>query len=330
MPKENNSLTRSLKNAKNNKDLLRLEINHATDPQVRLELTKLLLDLENKDKKRRRQRWSLLFLFVVTVISFLIYLGSQPTPAPKTSNSLESPTTPSSEKELEPLTMESSKSETNLSAAELEKWVMSILDLLPPPPTRYILNVNVDETDNLAYIRVGIDQLDSLGTFRVNAQGELEVNGPITGVMGRANWTLISEKYLDTTFATQYFKEREAEHQKKIYWIESTKQLLISKKFSITPILYDGEDVAKAIDNNKAPQNLIDDGVREIEFIDESTIRVELVGTYRRDFDDTYSLNDSVLIIRENYIPYTVNNGIVSFDTWTTESDGHTITWNMH
>lgn len=101
---------------------------------------------------------------------------------------------------------------------------------------------------------------------------------------------------------------------------------LVGKRFSMIPILYDGEDAAQAMAENKAPQNLIHDGATTFSFTNDSTVHVELLGTYRPDYDTSYTLTDNMIIIQQRNIPYSVKNGIVSFDDWTTELDGHTIT----
>lgn len=104
---------------------------------------------------------------------------------------------------------------------------------------------------------------------------------------------------------------------------------LVGKRFSMIPILYDGEDAAQAMAENKAPQNLIHDGATTFSFTNDSTVHVELLGTYRPDYDTSYTLTDNMIIIQQRNIPYSVKNGIVSFDDWTTELDGHTITWSF-
>ncbi len=202
MTKEN--LTRSLKNDRNNKDLLRTEINHATDPNVRLELTKMLLELEKEEKRKRIRNWIIVGILLICILLFLLYLGTKPSKNnPETSIATKSSST---EQSTDSTTTDSKPLETNLTEEQLKKWVMAILDLTPPPPTRYLLDVYIDEKDKLAYIQVGVDQLDNLGTFRVNAQGQLEANGPITGSIGNSNWVLMSEKYLDTSIAEEYLK----------------------------------------------------------------------------------------------------------------------------
>ena len=111
--------------------------------------------------------------------------------------------------------------------------------------------------------------------------------------------------------------------------ISTAQKQLVGKRFSMIPVLYDGEDAAQAMAENKAPQNLIHDGATTFSFTNDSTVHVELLGTYRPDYDTSYTLTDSMIIIQQRNIPYSVKNGIVSFDEWTTDLDGHTVTWSF-
>ncbi len=111
--------------------------------------------------------------------------------------------------------------------------------------------------------------------------------------------------------------------------ISTARNQLVGKRFSMVPLLYDGQDANQAMEENKAPQNLIHDGVVGFNFIDDSTVHVELLGTYRPDHDESYTLTDNMIIIKHWNIPYTLNNGIISFDSWTTDANGHTITWSF-
>ncbi|MGY3751036.1 hypothetical protein [Vagococcus acidifermentans] len=317
--------TRSLKNKRSNKDLLRTEINNATDPNVRLELTKMLVEIEKEETRSRITVWSSLLIILVASIAFIFYLGNKPVKEKAASNLSETNLSTNKQKISE--TTETSISETNLSEEQLKKWVMSILDLLPPPPTRYLLDVSINDTDNLAYISVGIDQMDGLGCFRVNEKGELEASGRITGEF--YDWTLMSDKYLDTTIAAEFLKKQAEEQDKINETINLARSYLIGKKYAIYPVLYDGIDAEQAMNEHKAPQNLIHDGTQTVNFIDDTSIRIELAGTYRPDYFETYTMSPVTLNIKDYYIPYSFNNDSITFSTWTTDIDGHTITWTI-
>ncbi|WP_241699117.1 hypothetical protein [Vagococcus sp. CY53-2] len=326
MNKKNKNLTRSLKNDRNNKDLLRTEINNSTDPNVRLELTKMLVNIEKEEKKKKAIKWTICVFIIILIPTILLYVGNQPTKKinvtknPESSSSINQQLNSSN-------TTESFTKETNLSEQELKEWVMAILNLTTPPPTKYILTVNVNDKDNLAYIHVGIDQLDGFGTFRVNAKGQLEFMPYMGQFSGNNEWIVISNKYMDTSIAKDYFAEQLKSQAKSNDDLNITKKQLIGKTYIIKPILYDGIDVEQAMNNNKAPQNLIHDGVQIITFKDNSTVHIELAGTYRPDYDESYSLSPNTINIKDYYIPYKYNYGNISFDTWTTDTKGHTITW---
>ena len=111
--------------------------------------------------------------------------------------------------------------------------------------------------------------------------------------------------------------------------IRSAKEQLIGNRFLLAPSLYDGIDATEAMNEQKAPQNLMHDGFVKYSFKDDSTAHVELAGTYRPDHDASYTLTTNKIIIENQAIPYTLKNGIISFDSWTTDMAGHTITWSF-
>lgn len=111
--------------------------------------------------------------------------------------------------------------------------------------------------------------------------------------------------------------------------ISTAQQQLIGKRFFMVPSLYDGEDANQAMEENKAPQNLIHDGAVNFSFTNASTVHVELAGTYRPDYDTSYTLTNNLLIIQHRNIPYSIKNGLISFDSWETDMNGHTITWSF-
>lgn len=193
---------------KNKKKFLQMEIKNTADPDTKLALTKLLIEIERREKKYRIIGMTL--IIVLCLISFLLYLGNQSMKndlnannnqqqnSPTPSSSLESTSTESS-------VIESSAIETHLSAEQIEQWVMSVLELAPPVPTRYLLSTYLDDKDNLVYVRAGVDQFDNVGLFRVNAKGHLEYLSRIPG----ADWVLMSDKYMDTSIAEEYYKNLE-------------------------------------------------------------------------------------------------------------------------
>lgn len=109
--------------------------------------------------------------------------------------------------------------------------------------------------------------------------------------------------------------------------------IIAGKSFDIAPVLYDGEDVDKAMNENKAPQNLVHDGVAKGYFYDSSTVHLTGLGTYSGEYSNPYTINNKTINIgSQDYknIPYSLNGNSISFQNWQTKtSDGHTITWQM-
>ncbi len=203
---ENSKVTRSSKKIRKNKELLQSEINNATDPTVRLELTKMLLDLENKEKKTRVRNFCLVIIVIIGILVSLYFLGRKPA---KTEDKTLT-TTKISSTQTSSSTKESVDFEKQLSTKQLEEWVLAVLEYAPEPPTKYVLRTSVNDKDKLAYVSVGIDQTDGMGTFRVNAKGQLEYKPN----MSMGDWQLISEKYMDTSLASEYFREQRETQEK--------------------------------------------------------------------------------------------------------------------
>ncbi|MEO2553620.1 hypothetical protein, partial [Enterococcus casseliflavus] len=91
----NIKLTRSLKNDRSNKDLLRTEINNATDPNVRLELTRMLLEIEKEEKKKKFIKWLSIISVLVIILLNLLYLGNKSFKEPTVEKITESTSTTS-------------------------------------------------------------------------------------------------------------------------------------------------------------------------------------------------------------------------------------------
>lgn len=119
------------------------------------------------------------------------------------------------------------------------------------------------------------------------------------------------------------------EESQKINNIDKAKSQLVGKKYTIAPLLYDDMDASKAMAENKAPQNLMHDGMKNITFNDDNTAHIGLAGTYRPDMDVSYTLSENMLVVGQDNIPYLLSNGVISFDTWTTSFGEHTITWSI-
>lgn len=107
----------------------------------------------------------------------------------------------------------------------------------------------------------------------------------------------------------------------------TVKSQLVGMTFTVYPQLYDGMDVNQAMDTNQAPQNLVHDNVKDITFTGETSARIGLLGNYRPNHDATYEVTKDTIKVDDLSIPYEVIDGVLMFKTWTTDSEGHTITW---
>jgi len=161
---------------------------------------------------------ALVTVMVVFVVLFILGIfnkketsttfSSSSTTTASTTIKSSSSSTSSEEKTSE--TSQTKEKEKNLTNEEVKEWVQAILkayganDIDQPQYVIHRPTFNTD--DNLVYVRVEIPQADDYGQFRVNAKGELEAKGKITG--NSSNWVVISPSYLDTQTATDFFNNQ--------------------------------------------------------------------------------------------------------------------------
>lgn len=113
---------------------------------------------------------------------------------------------------------------------------------------------------------------------------------------------------------------------------------IIGKGFSITPKLYDGENIDQAMNENKAPQNSVHDGALYGYFKDANTARLTGLGTYVGSWSVNYTVdNQSITLTTSNnsvpskVIQYTRNaDGTVVLKDFSTDFDGHTLTSSVN
>ncbi|MFC6293943.1 hypothetical protein ACFQH1_01660 [Lactiplantibacillus daoliensis] len=108
--------------------------------------------------------------------------------------------------------------------------------------------------------------------------------------------------------------------------LAEVKQQLIGKSFTITPTQFDGEDVDQAMDEQKAPQNTVHDGIGFINFDNDTTASSVMLGSVNV-ATNFYTISDHLIKVANYEIPYTLTNDSLNFNNWQTESGGHTITW---
>lgn len=92
---------------------------------------------------------------------------------------------------------------------------------------------------------------------------------------------------------------------------------LKGQNFAIKPMLFNGENVDKAMDDQHAPQSLAHDYALMLHFDGANRVRMKHLGTYNPTEHATYQISDQVIVIQKHQIPYRINNGTVSFLTWT-------------
>lgn len=107
------------------------------------------------------------------------------------------------------------------------------------------------------------------------------------------------------------------------------KQYLAGKGFQIAPVLYNGENVDQAMEEQKAPQNTVHDYVVFLYFNDASTATTKHIGQITPN-STGYSISDSVITVGEYQIPYSINDGTVTFSQWNADDgNGGTLTYRI-
>lgn len=106
-------------------------------------------------------------------------------------------------------------------------------------------------------------------------------------------------------------------------------QFVMRRTFTIQPQLYNGEPVDKAMDEQKAPQNIVHDYTVLVNFDHSSQALLKyILEIHPRHV--SYTANNGVLKVGKYSIPYTINGHSVTFLPWK-ESDGQggTITYRF-
>lgn len=191
----------AIQKQKDRKHQLRIEIAKATDRGVKRALQDILDDIE---KKERRNRLIGIGLFLVAVLIGFYVIGIQANkkdnnlPIAKTANSSSS-FEENSSREPEPV------KEKNLTEEEVKQWVSAVIDKRDqdiPNKIGYELELSTNDKDKLLYIGVeppkGVE-IDSLDSFRINANGELEESGYFVKNADINEWVVVSRKFMDVS-----------------------------------------------------------------------------------------------------------------------------------
>lgn len=105
---------------------------------------------------------------------------------------------------------------------------------------------------------------------------------------------------------------------------------LVGLGFQIMPILFNGEAVDQAMNENKAPQNLFHDGVMLGYFTNQTQARVSGMARYLYAHTIGYSVNGKVLAMNGWQIPLSVSDQQIQPVQWQApDQDGNTITWKL-
>lgn len=110
--------------------------------------------------------------------------------------------------------------------------------------------------------------------------------------------------------------------------------LLIGKKYIVEPSKYDDIDVDTAMNEDKAPQNIVTDYDYSMDFTGANTGIYHQMG---KDFNAAYSVSNGSIIIKSSAgtqtLPYSLSNGTLTFNSFTTneirDNSTHKITWTV-
>lgn len=100
----------------------------------------------------------------------------------------------------------------------------------------------------------------------------------------------------------------------------------LAKGFVLSPKLFNGIDVDKAMEKSGAPQNIVSDYTKVGYVKNDSTIRMEQM---RSAFDVKYTITKTYVVIDGSTIPYTTQGTGVTFGSWTEPHGKDVITMNL-
>lgn len=107
------------------------------------------------------------------------------------------------------------------------------------------------------------------------------------------------------------------------------KHFVMGRTFTIQPELYNGEDVNKAMDEQKAPQNIVHDYTVSVTFDHPSQALLKyILEVHPRHMN--YTVNNGILKVGKYNIPYAINGKSVTFLPWkASDGQGGTITYKF-
>ena len=110
---------------------------------------------------------------------------------------------------------------------------------------------------------------------------------------------------------------------------QQAQKYLLNKSYTITPTLFNGEDIDSAMDDGNAPQNAVHDNFAVVKFTGSNTASVRYAMSTSVS-TESYTLTNTNLTIANKTFPYTITNGNVSFGNYTnSDEDGNQYTFSM-
>ncbi|MBA1393805.1 hypothetical protein EQ500_07990 [Lactobacillus sp. XV13L] len=140
-----------------------------------------------------------------------------------------------------------------------------------------------------------------------------------------------SEQLNGTQHQSASAKPKQSEHrQEKLTNNQRIVQnFLINTGYQIEPILFNNEPITQAMDEGKAPQNSVHDGLMTVYFVDSSAALETFIGTYNPKFKTQYHVTENELVIGKHHIPYSISNNHVYFRNWVEGFENHKYTYKF-
>ncbi|GAX04191.1 hypothetical protein IWT140_01829 [Secundilactobacillus pentosiphilus] len=109
----------------------------------------------------------------------------------------------------------------------------------------------------------------------------------------------------------------------------TVKQFVAGQDFKIEPVLYNGQPVNKAMDEQKAPQNTVHDYTVLVNFDQASKATTQYIGEIRPEHK-SYTVANDTLTLGKYHIPFSTNGKAVTFLPWkASDGQGGTITYKF-
>ncbi|BDR59164.1 hypothetical protein [Xylocopilactobacillus apicola] len=171
----------------------------------------------------------------------------------------------------------------------------------------------------------------ALVVFGVGMYGIVEKNKqtPAAPIASSSSSSAQSESSKEVQSSPEASKESSQPQKQETGDSDRLKSFLTGKSYKIVPILYDGINANQAAHTNKAPQNFVENSIKILNFVDETTVTTKSVNG-GQDSKENYQVSDSTLTIGSFNVPYQMHDNDAEFKTWTSkDQDGHTVTWKM-